>query len=137
MTDTIVPEGFEPHFRKSPVTDPWEPLFSRQKDGVLEIGLRIAEAHCNARGFLHGGVMASLCDNAMGLTYGLNLDTKGSVVTLSLSVDYVATAPIGAWMTVMPRLIRAGRSMGFVDAIVTADETVVARASATFRNLTG
>ena len=24
---TDIPEGFEPHFRKSPLTDPWEPLF--------------------------------------------------------------------------------------------------------------
>jgi len=23
---TDIPEGFEPHFRKSPLTDPWEPL---------------------------------------------------------------------------------------------------------------
>jgi len=24
------PDGFVPHFRKSPVTDPWEPLYSRE-----------------------------------------------------------------------------------------------------------
>jgi hypothetical protein len=24
-----IPEGFEPHFRKSPFTDPWEPLYPR------------------------------------------------------------------------------------------------------------
>ena len=23
-------EGFEPHFRKSPLTDPWEPLYSQR-----------------------------------------------------------------------------------------------------------
>ena len=26
---TAPPEGFAPHFRKSPLTDPWEPLYSR------------------------------------------------------------------------------------------------------------
>ncbi len=137
MQHQDIPESFEPHFRKSPVTDAWEPLFSRQSGTVLEIGLRIADNHCNARGFLHGGVLASLCDNAMGLTYGLNLETKGSIVTVSLCVDYVSTATIGTWMTVTPRMIRSGKSMGFVDAIVTADDATVARASATFRNLTG
>ena len=31
MTNEI-PAGFEPHFRKSPFTDPWEPLYSRKTD---------------------------------------------------------------------------------------------------------
>ena len=30
MTDTDIPDGFEPHFRKSPLTDPWEPLYRRK-----------------------------------------------------------------------------------------------------------
>ncbi len=62
-----VPSGYEPHFRKSPVTDPWEPLFVRRDGGALSLGLRIAAAHCNGRGLLHGGVISALADNAMGL----------------------------------------------------------------------
>jgi hypothetical protein len=36
MTDTSaitdIPDGFEPHFRKSPLTDPWEPLYSKRTE---------------------------------------------------------------------------------------------------------
>lgn len=129
------PDGFEPHFRKSPVTDPWEPLFSRKIDGVVQIGLHLRAAHCNSRGLLHGGVVAALADNAMGLSCGTSMATKQGLVTLSLSVDYVGTAKIGQWLQVEPRVLRTGKTVGFSDALVTADGAMIARASATFRVL--
>ncbi len=133
--DHAIPPGFTPHFRQSPVTDPWEPLYSRVTDAAVEIGLRIDQAHCNARGMLHGGVMASLADNAMGLTYGQALTVPPQILTVSLSVDYMAAARLGDWLTVSPRLLRASKSMGFVDALLTAGDTPIARASGTFRNI--
>lgn len=129
------PEGFLPHFRKSPVTDPWEPLFSRQTDNAVQIGLRLREAHCNSRGFLHGGVIAALADNAMGLSCGKSLPSVEGLVTISLNVDYLGTARTGQWLQIEPRVLRTGKSMAFADAIVAADGQVVARASATFRVL--
>ena len=136
MTDA--PDGFAPHFRKSPVTDPWEPLYSRRDaQKAVQIGLRIGTAHCNSRGMLHGGVIAALADNAMGLSCGAAMDpppAKG-LVTVSLNVDYVGAGRVGEWLLVAPRVIRAGRTLGFVDAIITADDTIVARASASFRVL--
>ncbi|MBV8970867.1 MAG: hypothetical protein JO290_01100 [Sphingomonadaceae bacterium] len=65
MTD--VPDGFVRHTRSSPLTTPWEPLWFREADGAL--GLWIAEAHCNARGLAHGGLIAALADKA-GSTLG-------------------------------------------------------------------
>jgi uncharacterized protein (TIGR00369 family) len=134
------PEGFTPHFRKSAVTDPWEPLYSRRSDGRVEIGLVLGPAHCNSRGLVHGGVIAALADNAMGLSFvaarGQTDGEKagaGGAVTVSLSLDYAASARLGQWMQITPRVIKAGRSMGFVDALVTGDGETIARASATFR----
>jgi uncharacterized protein (TIGR00369 family) len=131
-----IPEGFEPHFRKSPVTDPWEPLYSRRSDGVLEIGLHLDTQHCNARGFAHGGVIAALADNAMGMTYvasrAAGLSDKTGAVTLSLSLDYAAVGRIGQWLQIAPRIIKAGKTIGFVDALILADGETIARGSATF-----
>ncbi|HET7153910.1 MAG TPA: PaaI family thioesterase [Hyphomicrobiaceae bacterium] len=132
---TDPPEGFTPHFRKSPVTNPWEPLFSRKIDGAVQIGLWLREVHCNSRGLLHGGVIAALADNAMGLSCGASLPSVQGLLTVSLTVDYVGAAKIGQWLQIEPRVLRTGKSMGFADALVTADGTVVARASATFRVL--
>ena len=54
-----IPEGFEPHFRKSPMTDPWEPLYSKKTDKAVIIGLRLAKPHTNARGLIHGGLITA------------------------------------------------------------------------------
>jgi uncharacterized protein (TIGR00369 family) len=137
--DTI-PEGFAPHVRKSPVTDPWEPLYARRGPERVELGVRLARAHCNSRGFIHGGVIAALADNAMGLSLGAALEARdakpaGGAVTVGLSVDYVGAGQIGQWLTVSPRVVKTGRTIGFVDALITADEEVIARANATFRVL--
>ena len=129
------PEGFAPHFRKSPVTEPWQPLYSRRVDGAVQIGLTLRTAHCNSRGLLHGGVIAALADNAMGLSCGAALPSVEGLVTVSLSVDYVGAARIGQWLQVEPRVLKTGKSMGFADALITADGVVIARASATFRVL--
>jgi uncharacterized protein (TIGR00369 family) len=129
-----IPSGFVPHERKSPVTDPWEPIWARQADRAMQLGLRVSAAHCNSRGFLHGGLIASLADNAMGLSLGQA--TGQSAVTINLSVDYVQSAQPGQWLQIEPRVIRAGSKLGVVDALVTADGEVIARANATFRILT-
>lgn len=134
-----VPEGFARHSRRSAVTDPWEPIYSRLAEGALQIGLRLRPEHCNSRGLVHGAVIAALADNAMGLTYVHALRAANGeaaaagAVTVTLTVDYAAPAPLGAWLQVSPRLIRAGRTLGLVDALVTADADTVARASASFR----
>ena len=129
------PDGFAPHFKKSPVTNPWEPLYSRRLGTTVQIGLWLREAHCNSRGLVHGGVIATLADNAMGLScVGATPDAK-SALTVSLSLDYLSTAKVGQWLQIEPRVVRTGRTLGFVDAIITAGGEPVARANATFRIL--
>ena len=130
-----LPPGFQPHFRKSPATDPWEPLYSRRRDdGAVELLFDVRAPHCNGRGFLHGGVLAALCDNAMGLTLANTLGHAAPhIVTISLSVDYVGSAEQGARVVIAPRCLRAASGVSFCDALVTAGERVVARASASFR----
>ena len=43
MNNTVIPDGFEPHFRQSPLTDPWEPLNSKRTDKAVIVGLRLAK----------------------------------------------------------------------------------------------
>lgn len=129
------PAGFEPHYRKSPLTDPWEPLYSRRTDDTLQLGLRVAEAHTNSRGFAHGGLISALADNAMGLSCGLGLEGANGLLTVNLALDFLSVAKIGQWLQVEPAVVKRGRSLCFASAIVTADGKPCARASATFQVL--
>ena len=128
-----IPSDFSPHFRKSPVTDPWEPLYSRRRPDGVDLFVEVRSALCNARGFLHGGVLASFCDNFMGLSLGIVInDARANIVTVNLAVDYLGSAGIGDALRVEPRVIRAGSRLGFCDAMVTSGDKLIARANATF-----
>ena len=127
------PEGFAPHFRQSPLTNPWEPLYSRREDGMVAIGFRAGEAHANSRGFVHGGMISALADNAMGLSCGQALEGGPSLVTVSLALDFLGAASLGQWVEITPRLNRLGSTLCFAEATVTADGRPCAKAHATFR----
>jgi uncharacterized protein (TIGR00369 family) len=134
-----LPEGFVRHERRSPFTDPWEPLFARKQGSVMQLAVQLAEAHCNARGFVHGALIAALADNAMGLSAvataaSRGLDVKGAV-TVSLAVDYLDVARTGELLELHPSVLRDGRTLAFVECKALSGERLIARANATFRML--
>jgi uncharacterized protein (TIGR00369 family) len=133
MTAENIPEGFEPHFRNSPFTDPWEPLYSKRTDRAVVMGLRLAKPHTNARGLIHGGLIASLADNAMGYSCAHQMDWAASLVTISLAVDFVGTAKVGQWLAIESDVIKTGSTICFAQSFIRADDAVIARANATFR----
>src|SRR6201999_2683707 len=104
------PAGFEPHFRKAPFTDPWEPIYSRKTDKAVIMGLRLATPPTNARGLIHGALIASLADNAMGYSCAQATGWKTSYVTVSLNVDYVGSAKLGQWLAVECEVIKTRRT---------------------------
>ncbi len=120
-----VPEGFVRHDRTSPLTAPWEPIYARRESDRLRLGLEVRAEHTNSRGLLHGGLIAALADNAMGLSAGVVLEAAGrrperGLVTASLGIDFLGRAELGQWLEIDT-------------AFVTADGRVIARANATFR----
>lgn len=132
MTSAI-PDGFEPHFRKSPLTDPWEPLYSKRTDKAVIMGLRLARPHTNARGLIHGGLIAALADNAMGYSCAQATGWTTTFVTISLSVDFIGSAETGQWLAIESDVIKTGSTICFAQSLIKADDVVIARANATFR----
>jgi uncharacterized protein (TIGR00369 family) len=135
--DTI-PQGFAPHTRHSPLTTPWQPLYARPDGHHVQLGLRVRDAHCNGRGFAHGGLISALADNAMGLSAVAAARAEGAAqlagaVTVSLVLDFMASASVGQWLEFRPVVLRHGRTLAFTECHVLADGQLAARASATFR----
>lgn len=128
-----VPEGFERHDRKSPVTNPWEPLYRRLSGDTVVLGLRAGPAHTNSRGFVHGGLISTLADNAMGLSCARRLGDLASLVTVNLTVDFLGSALTGQWLEFDTVFVKPGGTLCFTQAFVTADGQPCARANAVFR----
>ena len=133
MSASDIPAGFEPHFRKAPFTDPWEPLYSKKTEQAVVMGLRLAKPHTNARGLIHGGLIASLADNAMGYSCAQAMGWASSLVTISLAVDYVGSGQIGQWLAVESMVIKTGSTICFAQSLIKADDAIIARANGTFR----
>ena len=132
MADLPPPSGFTPHLRKSGLTAPWEPIFVRTTDKAVQLGLRAAEAHANSRGIVHGALLTAPADNAMGRPISHHIGGKTRLLTVSLSVDFLASAKLGQWVEVDTNYVKAGKRLCFAQAFVTADGTPCARVSATF-----
>jgi uncharacterized protein (TIGR00369 family) len=131
--NTDIPAGFERHFRQSPLTDPWEPLYSKRTDRAVIIGLRLAKPHTNGRGLIHGGLIAALADNAMGYSCAQATGWTSSLVTISLAVDFIGTAQVGQWCAVETEVIKTGSTICFAQSLIKADDAIIARANGTFR----
>jgi len=133
ITETEIPEGFVPHFRSSPLTQPWEPIYSQTTADAVILGVRLAEPHTNSRGIAHGGFITAMADNAMGLSCGMRRDAGYTrLITASLGVDFIASARIGQWVAFEPEIIKLGNSLCFVQCFITADGARIARANGTF-----
>ena len=127
-----IPAGFEPHFRKSALTDPWEPLYSKRESGRVVIGFQAAAQHCNSRGFVHGGLVSALADNALGLSCAMQHDPVAGLSTITLNLTFLRPIRIGQWVEVGPSFTRIGRSIDAAEGYVDVDGKRAALATATF-----
>lgn len=107
-----------------------------QGDGRARCRLALTEAHLNRHGALHGGLTATLLDNAMGATASLTVDDSGRApfLTISLNTQYLAPANLGREVTATGRITGGGRSLLFVEGEL-QDETglLIATASGVFK----
>lgn len=131
------PPPFTPHTRTSPLTAPWEPIYADIREDRWVLAVEVRESHTNSRGNPHGGLIAALADNAMGLSCGVVLKREGlaygGFITVSLGVDYLGAAKLGQWLAFDTDFVKPGKSLCFAEATVRADGKPVARARATFK----
>ena len=93
------------------------------------------ERHANPMGTLHGGILCDLADAAMGVAYASLLEEGESFTTLELKINFVR-ATRGGRLRATGRVVRAGRTIGLVEAdVVDEEERLVARASSTCMTL--
>lgn len=131
------PPGFEPLTRPSPLLDPWRPLYARTEPDRIIIGVWLREPHTNSRATAHGGLIAALADQAMGMSCGVKLHADGIAITnlwtTSLAIEYLATAKVGQWLTFDTTFARVGKTLCYAECDAAADGETIARAHANFR----
>ncbi len=111
------------------------PLFERFEGEAYQLGFRVEKRHCNTMRICHGGMMATFCDMLLPITAFRRVASLGErfLPTVSLDIDYLAPAPLGAWVQGEAQVLRTTRSMVFAQGLVTADGEPVARVSGVFK----
>ena len=127
-----VPLGFKPLFRTSPVLDLIGPLYSRGEGGQLVLGLRARAKHCNSRGTVHGGILATLADVALGYTMAFSTHPPGNLITANLTLDFAGTAKAGDWLEARVDIQKQGSRLSFANCYIVVEEQRIVRASAVF-----
>jgi uncharacterized protein (TIGR00369 family) len=100
--------------------------------GVVEVALDIQPHHLNPGGILHGGMVATLADTAIGLAVRSALPPDRTHVTTQLNVHFLEKAERGR-VRALGRAVRVGGRMGYGEGDVVDEEgRLLARASGTF-----
>jgi uncharacterized protein (TIGR00369 family) len=100
----------------------------------IRFGFRVDAQHCNLRPVCHGGMLATFLDVALACALRLAADLRPPYPTISLSLDFIAPAPLGAWVDARVSLTRLGKSTAFLSALLHADEAPALRGSGVFRH---
>lgn len=108
----------------------------RADDGRAHVRFEAAEEHLNPAGTLHGGVLATLVDSAMGLAVRSATGDDDIPATSQLTVTYLRPGRPGA-LTVTAQVRTRGEHVTVCDADVEQDGRAIAHAVATFALLHG
>jgi uncharacterized protein (TIGR00369 family) len=132
---SAVPEGFKPRHFGEGFIGVNGPLYTRRTETGLQMGFRVEARHTNPMAICHGGMMASFCDMLLPISaQHIAKEARGRFCpTISLQIDYLAMAPLGAWVQGEAQVLRVARTMIFMQGLVTADGVNVARASGVFK----
>lgn len=130
-----IPEGFKPRRFGEGFIGVNGPLYVKKLERGILLGFRVERRHCNPMGICHGGMIATFCDMLLPISahYLSNELERRFLPTINLQVDYLAASKLGAWVQGEAQLLRATRSMVFMQGVVSADGEAVARVSGIFK----
>ncbi|HSC01311.1 MAG TPA: PaaI family thioesterase [Burkholderiaceae bacterium] len=110
------------------------PLYVRLVDGRAQLGFRVQQRHTNPLNICHGGMLASFGDMLLPVCIHRQSDVGMRFLpTISLQVDYLAPAPLGAWVQGEADVLRVTRTLVFAHGMAHIDGTPVLRVSGTFK----
>jgi uncharacterized protein (TIGR00369 family) len=137
----VSPEAFLAMGRDVLARQPFSVLVGAQlnalEPGRVELQITVGEIHKQQNGFVHGGVVAYLADNA--LTYAGGTSLRVPVVTAEFKINYVRPA-VGARLVARAQAVHVGKTQAVCRCEIvmvdgTGDEKLCALAQGTIAAL--
>jgi uncharacterized protein (TIGR00369 family) len=127
------PAGFAEMQRKGEYWRMSGPYFGRAREGGADQAFLADARHCNAQGFVHGGMLSAFLDGLLSQAVRLATDDP-TVVTIHLSVDFLAMARTGEWVIGESLVTRQTRDVVFVEGRLHSGGRDVVRGSGVFKS---
>ncbi|HET7335828.1 MAG TPA: PaaI family thioesterase [Rhizomicrobium sp.] len=127
-----------PGYHETSLSDPFElytgPMYETGEGAGRRFAFRVGEQHVNKRGALHGGMLMTFADMALGAAVWDATDRAPSV-TMNMQTQFLKPAKVGDLVEVMPELTRRTRSLVFMRGDFTVDGEVVFTAASIWKLL--
>lgn len=102
-------------------------------EGTATVEMKTTEDMTNHSGFVHGGMISTLADSAMGRSLRTLKPGVVRAMSFDLKLNFISAAKIGETLRATGRVVHAGRRTMVAECRVEgADSRLVATASATF-----
>ena len=124
------PPGFTLQSGRGGFSNHVGPYYGRVADEGVEQAFFVEARHCNGVGLIHGGMLSAFLDGLLAGAVGHA--TGARLVTVHLSVDFLAMGRAGEWVVGQARLTRAARDIAFAEGHAQVADRVLARATGVF-----
>ena len=81
---------------------------------------------------MHGGILATLADVALGYVMAFSSNPPANLATANLTLDFAGTAKPGDWLEAHVDIQKLGSRLGFANCYITTGERRIVRASGVF-----
>jgi uncharacterized protein (TIGR00369 family) len=110
------------------------PIWHRLAQGRYEFNLITEPRHCNKNLVMHGGFLVAFADHALGMAARLSNEIA-TIATVNLNCQMLDMCKAGARLYTKPKVLRATKSLIFMDGEIFADDRLVAAANGVFKKL--
>jgi len=105
--------------------------------GEAVIEMDTTEHHFNASGTLHGGVLCTIADTAMGVAFATMLEEGEALTTLELKINFLKPVWKGKLLA-LAKVVKKGRMTGLIECDVLDEHgQLIARAGSTYMAISG
>jgi uncharacterized protein (TIGR00369 family) len=110
------------------------PIWARREEAGWAYGFVAGPQHLNAKGIVHGGMLLTLMDNALGLVVW-EASGRSPAVTMQLNMQFLAAARPGDFVVARGEVLRRGRSVIFVRGVLSVGERSIGAADGIWKLL--
>jgi uncharacterized protein (TIGR00369 family) len=110
------------------------PIWHRRVGDDLHVGFVVAQKHLNIAGNLHGGMLMTLADQAMAVAARGATGGKRHA-TIDLNMQFVGAVRLGEFVEARPEIVRATRSVVFMQAKMRVGDRLIATTSGIWKIL--